>query len=389
MRLSLQIANRFLRFSKGQTIMIALGIAVGVSVQVFIGLLIQGLQDGLVDTTIGNASHITISTDDSNGIEDYNQIINDIKSADLGITAITPSITGSGFLRENDNSEPIMIKGYDLEAANGIYEFTDRLTAGNVPRNKNQVMIGIDLAEKLGLVVGDTTSIFLADETLQEVTVVGIFDFNVSMINTGWVVTGIDTAGDLFGYQNSVGKIEMQVGKVFEADVIAEEVNQLVSGVVGGDNYIVDNWKDQNAELLSGLNGQSISSLMIQIFVLVAVVLGIASVLAITVIQKSKQIGILKAMGITDRKASTIFLLQGFILGVLGAVLGILFGLGLSYAFATFALNPDGSPVIPLTIDYKFILASGMIAIISAMIASVIPARSSSRLTTIEVIKNG
>jgi lipoprotein-releasing system permease protein len=215
--------------------------------------------------------------------------------------------------------------------------------------------------------------------------VVGFLDFNVSVINNGWVVTGIDTASSLFGYENAVGTIEIQVDQVFEADAIGAKVAQIVNN----DKLIVDNWKDQNAELLSGLNGQSISSLMIQIFVLVAVVLGIASVLAITVIQKSKQIGILKAMGITDAKASSIFLLQGFILGIIGAALGILFGLLLSYAFATFALNPDGTPVIPLSINYNFILTSGMIAVVSAMIASVMPARRSSKLTTIEVIRNG
>ncbi|MDA3846217.1 MAG: ABC transporter permease [Vallitaleaceae bacterium] len=385
MRLSLQIANRFLRFSKGQTILIALGIAVGVSVQVFIGLLIQGLQDGLIDTTIGNAAHITVSTDDSKGIDNYSQIINDIEGSDLGITAITPSITGNGFLKNDETSEPIFVKGYDLASAEGIYEFADRISEGRLPRSNNEVLIGIGLADNLGVLVNDTTDIFLVDGTLKEVMVVGFLDFNVSVINNGWVVTGIDTASSLFGYENAVGTIEIQVDQVFEADAIGAKVAQIVNN----DKLIVDNWKDQNAELLSGLNGQSISSLMIQIFVLVAVVLGIASVLAITVIQKSKQIGILKAMGITDGKASSIFLLQGFILGIIGAALGILFGLLLSYAFATFALNPDGTPVIPLSINYNFILTSGMIAVVSAMIASVMPARRSSKLTTIEVIRNG
>ncbi len=150
----------------------------------------------------------------------------------------------------------------------------------------------------------------------------------------------------------------------------------------------MENWKDQNEELLGGLNGQSVSSIMIQVFVLISVTLGIASVLAITVVQKSKQIGILKAMGIKDRDASKIFLYEGLLLGIAGAIMGIIFGIALMLVFTKFALNPDGTPIIPLYLDYKFIALSGSIAVVSASLAALIPARSSSKLEPIEVIKN-
>lgn len=151
----------------------------------------------------------------------------------------------------------------------------------------------------------------------------------------------------------------------------------------------IENWKSQNEELLSGLKGQSSSSIMIQVFVLISVVLGIASVLAITVLQKSKQIGILKAMGLKDKTASLIFLSEGFILGLFGAFIGVGLGIGLSFSFTKFALNPDGTPVVPLYIDYKFIALSGFIALASATFAALIPAGKSSKLNPIEVIKNG
>ena len=154
------------------------------------------------------------------------------------------------------------------------------------------------------------------------------------------------------------------------------------------DTVSVTNWKEQNQSLLSGLQGQSISSLMIQVFVLVSVVLGIASVLAITVMQKSRQIGILKAMGINNTKASFIFLIEGVILGIFGAIVGIGLGLGLSFAFTTFAVNADGTPVVALYIDYGFIAISGCIAVISCIIASLIPAVRSSKLNPIDIIRN-
>ncbi|MHB1151914.1 MAG: ABC transporter permease [Eubacteriales bacterium] len=128
---------------------------------------------------------------------------------------------------------------------------------------------------------------------------------------------------------------------------------------------------------------------MIQIFVLISVILGIASVLTISVLQKSRQIGILKAMGIKNRTASSIFLFQDFVLGILGAILGVTFGLGLAVAFTKFALNADGTPVINLFIDPGFITISGLIAVASATVASFVPAIRSSKLDPMEVIKNG
>jgi lipoprotein-releasing system permease protein len=128
---------------------------------------------------------------------------------------------------------------------------------------------------------------------------------------------------------------------------------------------------------------------MIQVFVIISVVLGIASVLAISVVQKSRQIGILKAMGIKDSTSSLIFLLQGFMLGVFGGVLGILLGFGLLYSFTSFALNPDGTPVVPILINVNFIGFSALVAITASTLAALIPARRSSKLNPIEVIKNG
>jgi lipoprotein-releasing system permease protein len=182
-----------------------------------------------------------------------------------------------------------------------------------------------------------------------------------------------------------VTAIEMQVSDVFNADLIA---NRVAYGLSLSE-VRVDNWKDQNQQLLSGLNGQSVSSYMIQVFVLVAVLLGIASVLAISVVQRSKQLGILKAMGIQDRDASLIFVFQGLLLGILGAVLGIALGFALLLMFTQFAVNPDGTPVVPIFINPSFIALSGLFAIVSAMVASLIPARLSSKLNPIEVIKNG
>ena len=384
MKLAFKIAWRFLSSSKGQTILITLGIAIGVSVQVFIGSLISGLQKDLVNTTIGSSSQVTVKAKNKEDrITDYKVVMDKIKNSGESFTAVSPSADASAFIKNGEDTFPVLMRGFDIKAANGIYNFKDALIEGTLPSD-NEIILGKELMEEANLSVGDKIDILTPLGKTKEVIISGIYDLRVSSLNRSWAVTKLELVQDIFEYGNEVTSIETQVSDVFSADVISDNLTSILSS-----NLKVENWKVQNESLLSGLNGQSISSLMIQIFVLVSVILGIASVLAISVLQKSKQLGILKAMGIKNRIASLIFLFQGLILGIFGAILGVGFGLGLAVAFTKFAVNPDGTPVIALFIDPQFIIISGIIAIVSATVASLIPASRSSRLDPMEVIKNG
>ncbi len=384
MKLAFKIAWRFLSSSKGQTVLIVLGIAIGVSVQVFIGSLISGLQKSLLETTIGSSSQITVKANDRNQrLADYQTVIDSIKNKEPLVTFISPAADAPGFIKTGNSTFPILMRGFNFDAADDIYKLKKALIQGALPK-ANEIMLGKDLVEEAGLKTGDTVEIVTPLGKTQKVTISGIYDLKVSSLNKSWTIAELPLVQSIFGYGSEVTSVEIQISDVFAADTVAKDI----AGVLPS-NLKTENWKDANASLLSGLNGQSISSLMIQVFVLISVILGIASVLAISVLQKSRQLGILKAMGIKDRTASMIFLFQGFVLGLFGAVLGVSFGLGLSFAFTKFALNPDGTPVINLFIDPKFILISSLIAVASATIASFIPARRSSRLDPMEVIKNG
>lgn len=384
MKLALKIAWRFLTSSKSQTILIILGIAIGVSVQVFIGSLIAGLQQSLLDTAIGRSSQITISpAERGTRITDYEALIDDIKTAEPDITAISAVADSSGFIIANDSTFPILMRGFQFEAAEGIYKINEAIIEGSLPTG-NEILLGKEFVEEALLKPGDKVTVQTPWGQTNEVTISGIFDLGVSTLNKNWALSETSLVQSIFDYGDEVTAIESQVADVFTADVISDRIATTLPS-----SLKVENWKVLNASLLSGLNGQSISSLMIQVFVLVSVILGIASVLAISVSQKSRQLGILKAMGIRDRVASLIFLLQGFILGIFGSIVGVGFGLGLAYAFTKFAVNPDGTPVIELFIDPQFIIISALIALLSATLAALIPARSSSRLSPIEVIRNG
>lgn len=386
MRLALNIALRFLRSGKGQTLLIVLGISIGVAVQLFIGSLIQGLQINLVNTTIGSSSQITIkSMTEDKLINNWDRVVYEAKMFEPEVINVSVAADGPGTLDYEKDTAPVVIRGFNIDDSNEIYNIQEGIYEGRLPQIKDEVILGKELSQLAGVKVGDKVLVLNPGGGSSRFDVTGLYDLQVSSINESWIITDLQTAQDFLGMGNKISSVEMQVREVFEADVLGDKIAYALSD----SELKVDNWKAQNESLLSGLNGQSVSSYMIQIFVLVAVLLGISSVLAISVVQRSKQLGILKAMGIKDAQASLIFLFQGFILGILGAILGITIGIGLLYSFTKFALNPDGTPVIPIYINNSFIALSGMFAVMSAMIASIIPARISSRLNPIEVIKNG
>jgi lipoprotein-releasing system permease protein len=384
-KLSFKIAARFLKSTKGQTALIALGIAVGVSVQIFIGSLIQGLQKSLVNKTIGSSSQITVSSTSSDKlIDNYSEILNKVKNSDERIKNVSMVSDGPALIKNDSKTYSVLLRGMNIQDSDKIYNLKSGIYEGKAPENKFETLMGKDLKEELNLKLNDKIDIITNSGKIQSLTITGFYDLKVATINKSWLVTDFDTVKELFSTGDKITGIEMQVTDVFKADEIASKV----SANINSDAVKVDNWKAQNASLLSGLNGQSASSYMIQVFVMISVVLGIASVLMVTVVQKSKQIGILKAMGIKDRQSSLIFLFEGFLLGIMGTVIGVALGLGLSFSFSTFVKNPDGTPLVDLYINYKFIGLSALVALLASTIAALIPARGSSKLNPIEVIRN-
>ncbi|MRJ47252.1 ABC transporter permease [Fundicoccus ignavus] len=386
MKLAFSIGMRFLKTSKVQTAFIVLGIVIGVAVQVFVGSLIEGLQQSLVDGTIGSSPHITIvNSQDSDPFEDDNALYESL-TEDERLTAVTKSFSRNGFVSlDEDTTKAVFLRGFDLADAEDIYSFEDSLVEGDIPSANNEVLVGTNFAQDNNLYVGDAIDFLATTDSMEELTIAGIFDLGVASLNEQWVVTDLETSQTLFDETTNLTSIETQIDDVFAADTIASEIDSQVAD----SNLKTSNWKETNEALLSGLSGQSISSYMIQVFVLVAVLLGIASVLAISAVQKSKQLGILKAMGIKDKTAGQVFLFQGFVLGTFGALIGAGVGLGLMYTFSIFVQNTDGTPLVPFYFNTQFVILSTVIAIIASTIAAFIPAKNSSRLNPMEVIQNG
>lgn len=373
--LSLKIAARFLKSSPGQSALIIAGIAVGIATQIFVGSLITSLQADLLDAAVGSSPHITLRAEDGASISAL--FAEDAAAEEPLISTSIPVRTFSAIFTDGDASVPLSITGADSTDLDTIYKLSDKLTEGSYRLNEREALVGVRFAEEYGVGAGDELEVLLPDGRLATYTVSGVFDLGQGAANERFAFVDAASAADALGMsEDECSAVQIQLTDPFASTDVAPRLADAF-GVEAVD------WQAENEELLSGLAAQSGSSAMIQVFVLVAVALGIASTLAISAVQKTRQIGILKAIGMGDGAAGRIFLWQAALLGAGGTLGGIALGYGL---IALFGVVPVPFSISP---EPGFIALSAVIGISVALLSAIIPARSTSRLDPIEVIQNG
>ena len=297
---------------------------------------------------------------------------------DPRIETVLPVVEGSGLIRRGQVNRAILLKGMDFEKADGIYDVSGAIVAGSSNISEGAVLLGKNLAEDLGVSAGDPIQLELSGREPLTIMIDGVFDLGTAAINQRWLIMDQRKASSLLGIGDRISTIETQVYDVLGAETIARQWGTRLP------SYQVESWQESNASLMVTLSSQSSSSYTIQFFVLLAVILGVASVLAISAVQKSKQIGILKAIGIRTSSVSRVFLFQGLVLGTAGTVLGFGLGLAMSQAFVVLAKQ-----------DYNLLVKPGTAAIIitatvlASTLSAYLPARQVSKINPIEVIRNG
>lgn len=378
--LALRIAARFIRKSAGQSVLIACGIAVGIAVQIFVGTLITSLQANLLETTIGSASHITLlDVDDEEPIV-YSAGIRGVLTEDPRVRLIVPVRELSAIFTNGSDSAPVNVVGGEPARLDALYKLGRNTVAGRPPERQDEIMLGESFADKYGLAPGDPVLVTLPGGVRQKLRLSGVFDVGTAAVNdrTGFT-TGELTRRALALGADEYTSIQTQLDEPFASPAAIDEWENLQAfrGVQ------LKDWQEENRELLVGLRSQSSSSYMIQAFVLIAVALGIASTLAISAVQKTKQIGILKAMGLTDGRAGLVFLWEAAMLGGAGTLLGLALGLVLLWGFTL-------SPVLfPIELRPSFIVGSCAVGVGVSLLSAVVPLRRTSSLDPIEVIQGG
>ena len=404
---NLMVAFRFLKEGRLQTVLILVGISVGIAVQVFLNSLIVGLQKDLVLKTVGTAPHITatmpdltpasarpaeagrvtlarVVTNEGNvkPIRDWAPVAAQLEKTGA-FKVINPVARGSGFILQGQKTLPVILQGFVLEKADALYNIRGRIAGGRFEVGGNNVLIGKDLAAKLRADVGSVIRITIPNGTTDQFSVNGIFDLQVQQVNEGWVIISLPRAQTLFGFNGGITDLEVQVQDVFSAESRAKDLRGSFPELKW------QSWQETNANLLTALQSQSSSSYIIQLFVLLSVTLGISSVLAVSAVQKSRQIGILKALGTPTRSVSRIFIIQGAVLGFTGSLVGALAGYGLIKFFQSIGSARSDQGFFPIVIEPGALILSVTIATLAGTIAAVVPARRAARLNPIEVIRNG
>jgi lipoprotein-releasing system permease protein len=399
------VALRFLREGRTQTALILGGATVGVAVIVFITALISGLQSTLVDKTLSSQPHITLKRPErlarvlppagaevvsavvekaperTRSIEQWQRVLALVRGTP-GLVAAAPTAAGSAFASRAEVSKSVALRGIEEESFDAVIRIRRKMTAGSFRVQGTEVVIGVVLAEDLGLSVGDKLRLTTAEGRGDVFTVSGIFDFGDQNVNERWVLVSLRSAQTLLDLEAGITTIEAKAADPFRASLIAAEIGPR-SGLDA------ESWMQVNAQLLTALASQSASALMIQSFVVIAVALGIASVLGVSVIQKSRQIGILKATGTSTGTVLRVFLVEGALVGVAGSAAGCLLGAAMSYAFAALVRNPYGESLFPIELGPGlFLLASG-VAVATSLLAAVAPALHAARLDPAVVIRHG
>jgi len=393
--LGLTLAWRFLRDGRTQTLLTIAGATVGVAAFVFISALIVGLQDNLVDRTLGSQAHLTVLAEeppprplyDEDGVLharrteeteprrrpfDQWQRTAETLERTPGVVAVCPKVTGSALAIRGTTQQGVVVVGADAARLRRIVDLPRYLTQGRYRLGASEAMIGDDLAEDLEVSLGDPVRLTTEGRDAQ-VRVVGIFDVGQEAVDGRWVVLSLRGAQTLLDRVGDVTAIDARVDSIFDADAIAEDASRRTGRTV-------ESWIDRNQQLLVALQSQDQSTLMIRIFVMLAVAMGIASVLIVSVVQRRGQIGILRAVGTKQRTVLAIFLWQGAIIGVCGAVAGTAFG-------AIFALLFERSTFFPIVIGPSLMASALAISLGTGVFSAILPARRAAKMDPAAAIR--
>ncbi len=398
------VALRFLREGRTQTVLVLGGATVGVAVIIFVTALIGGLQTVLVDKTLSSQPHITLKRPErtarvfaphgkdavvaavekaperERSIEQWQRALATIR-ATPGVVAAAPTAAGSAFATRAEVSRSVALRGVEPESFDAVILLRRYVFAGRFRVEGTDAVIGSVLAQDLGLDVGDKLRLTTAEGRGDVFTVAGIFDIGNKDVNQRWVLVSLRAAQTLLDLEGGITTIEAKARDPFQADVLA-------GGIAARTALAADSWMKLNAQLLTALRSQNASALMIESLVVVAVALGIASVLGISVIQKSRQIGILKATGTSTGTVLRVFLVEGAVVGVAGSFAGGALGAGMAWLFAALVKNPYGESLFPVELSTGLFLLAGAVAIVAGLAAAVAPALRAARLDPAVVIRH-
>lgn len=403
MRFELFIARRYLLARRKQafisviSLISTIGVGVGVIALIVALALMTGLQGELRDRILGSTAHMYVWK--TGGIEDYHAEVQKLLTVPHVVGA-APSIMGKALISSQEGKNFITLKGIDPTLEPNVTDLGKMMQKGSIRAVLNGedglpgILIGKQLAQTLAVNVGDIVNLLTDQGTLtpggmlprnRKARVAGIFSMGLQEFDSEWGYVSLDFAGRLVGV-DQVENIQLRVDDVDAAPAIAQSVERTNS------LYRAQDWTVLNATFFSALSLEKLGmSIAIGLIMMVAALQIVAS-LILLVMEKSRDIGILKTMGTSPQRISVIFMMQGTIIGIVGTVVGAVAALGLCWVLNEYKVVHIPEDVyqvayVPFVVTPEDFLLVVISAIVICFLATIYPSRQAARLDPVQALR--
>jgi lipoprotein-releasing system permease protein len=376
------------------TVISILGVALGVAALITVISVMTGFSSYMQDRILGTTSHIVIQGSD--GIDGVEEVLAAV-SGHEGVVAAAPYVMGQSLIKVNGDVNGVVVRGVDPVREGGVTDLASNMVEGSLTDlDRDGIIVGIEMMRLHGVRPGDTVTLVSPSEIsspfgmvplMERFVVRGIFDTGMYEYDTGLVLVTMDAGRSFFDMGDRVTGIAVKVENIYRTGEIARSLQEAL-----GFSFWVRDWKDMNKNLFSALKLEKITMFVILVLIIVVAAFNIIGTLILVVMEKGREIAILKAMGATREAIGRIFMLEGLIIGLGGTLLGLVLGLILSWALARYNFVELPSSVyyvttIPVKIKLLDIMSICLAAVAVSFAATIYPARRASALNPVEILR--
>ena len=307
-----------------------IGVMLGVAVLIIVLAVMSGFDDMWREKILGFDAHILITRQ---GVINEPEIIIKKVEAIEGVAAVAPCVQGLVFVQHNDLVYTPLMRGIEIETEKLMGRLPEHMVSGEFELDENEVIVGRELARRLRLRVGDKMLVFSPQTFIAkrdeitlplEMTVSGIFEIGMWEYDIGFILLPLDAASELYGIESGVHALRVMTTDPFRAGNVSRQISAALRNDYN--DFNVQTWMDLNRQLFDALRVEKNMMFFLLIFIVLVAAFGITNTLIIVVVQKTKEIGLLKAVGFSSGSVMRVFLWQGLIQGVFGTAFGIILG---------------------------------------------------------------
>ena len=404
------IAKRYLK-SKRKTGFISLityismaGVMVGVAALIIVLSVMNGFESEVRSRFVNFEAHLRLTTQHDEGVNDVESVMARIRDIPH-IVAMSPFILNKGIIRTKQNTEGIYLKGIDPGLAEKVTAIRSSINYGELDLGMQKtedgkelpgIILGFNLADKIYANVGDVVTIISpvgipglgGYMQLKEFIVTAYFETGLYDFDDVYGYTSIESAQKLYRMGKKVSGIEFKLDDMKHAPLVAQEIHTRLND----DQYRTQTWFEMRRNLFSWMQIEKWAAFIILSLIIVVAAFNIISTLIMVVMEKTKDIGILKSMGATAKSIKLIFIFEGLFAGIIGTILGSVIGYSLCWSqlqYKWFSLPTDIYIIdaLPVVINWPDIVFINIAAIMLSFLATVYPASRAASLDPVESIR--